>query len=78
MTIFYDYIEMREEEQWSDDDYQQVALWLVSPVSLVEVPTVLVKLRSETCVDQVACSRLQRSGGSGIRRSISDRSMSIG
>lgn len=49
---------------------------LVSLVFLVEVPTVLVKLRLETCAVLAVCSRQPKSGGSGIKRSTLGRSMS--
>jgi hypothetical protein len=52
----------------------QVVLLHVFRVSLVVELIVLVKLLSVTCVALVACSRLQKSGESGIRRSIWDRS----
>ena len=54
----------------------QVALSPVFLVSLVQVPTVLVKQRLEICVVRAACLHLPRSGASGIKRSISVRSMS--
>lgn len=46
----------------------------VSPVSLVVVPTVPVRLPSVTCAALVACSLPPRSGGSGTRRSTLARS----
>lgn len=47
----------------------QVAPSPVSPVSLVVVPTVLVKLRSVTCAAPVACSLPPKCGESGTPRS---------
>jgi large subunit ribosomal protein L4e len=52
----------------------QVVLLHVFRVSLVEELIVLVKLLSVTCAALVACSHPQKSGESGIRRSIWDRS----
>jgi hypothetical protein len=52
----------------------QVVLLHVFRVFLVEELIVLVKLLSVTCAALVACSHLQRSGESGIRRSTWDRS----
>jgi hypothetical protein len=54
----------------------KVALLPVSPVSLVVVPTVPVRLPSVTCAVPVACSPLPRSGASGTSRSARARSES--
>ena len=52
----------------------QDVLLPVSPVFLVQEPTVPVKLLSETCAVQVACSLPQKFGADGTKRSTSDKS----
>ena len=54
--------------------FYKVALLPVSHVFREEVHTVLVKLRLGTCAARVACLHPPRSGESGIKRSISDKS----
>lgn len=56
------------------DNGLKVVLLPVSPVSLVVVPTVPVRLPSATCAVPVACSPLPRSGASGTSRSTRARS----
>ena len=54
--------------------FWKVALLPVSHVFQEEVHTVLVKPRLEICAVRVACLHLPRSGESGIKRSIWDKS----
>jgi hypothetical protein len=56
------------------DESLQVVLLPVFRVSLAEELIVLARLLSVTCAALVACSHLQKSGGSGIRRSTWDKS----
>ena len=55
----------------------QAVLSLVFLVSLVEVPIVPVKLLLEICVAPAECLRLLRFGGSGIKKSILDKSQNL-
>jgi hypothetical protein len=64
----------KKSKRYSNVGLMQVVPLLVSLVCLVEVPIVLVRLLLAICVALVACSRLPRFGGSGIRRSTSIKS----